>query len=289
MEGKSLPKLLVSREQASKKLQGQIEKGQLLHDRQIDSQEELTHARDEFSNWSNYNRTLITRLFSDDSVADNYHRLQTSPFMTVSAVPFPQEIKWHRREIEKHINHLDGICEQLELYEEPSRVPQDGGEEVVETSGDSVGHVVFIVHGRDEEAKETVARFVEKLGLKSTILHERANRGQTIPEKFEQHASKASFAIVLLTPDDVGASEDEKDSLKPRARQNVVLELGYFWGRLGRARVCVLHKEEVELPSDIQGLLFVPMDNNDGWQLKLAQEMDSAGFPVDLNKLKMSG
>ena len=152
-----------------------------------------------------------------------------------------------------------------------------------------LGDEVFIVHGHDDEAVVKVARFVEKLGLKATILHERANRGQTIPEKFEEHAGKASFAIVLLTPDDVGASEDEKDNLKPRARQNVVLELGYFWGRLGRARVCVLHKEEVELPSDIQGLLYVTMDNNDGWQLKLSQEMDQAGLPVDLNKLKQVG
>ena len=285
MKEKSLPNLLVSIEQASKKLQRQIEKGKLLRDRRIDSQEELTQARDDSSNWSNYNRTLITRLFSDGSVGDEYHRRQTSAFLTVSPVPFPQEIKWHRREMEKFINHLKGICEQFELYEEPSDVLQDGGEEVVETLADSFGNEVFIVHGHDDEAKLTVARFVESLGIIATILHEREDRSRTIPEKFEEHAAKASFAIILLTPDDVGASKDERDKIHPRARQNVVLELGYFWGSLGRERVCVLYKEQVELPSDIQGILYIPMDNNNGWQLKLAKEMKQAGVPFEPKEL----
>ena len=141
------------------------------------------------------------------------------------------------------------------------------------------------MHGHDDEAKETVARFVENFGIEATILHEQANRGQTIPEKFEEHASEAGFAIILLTPDDVGASQDEANNLKPRARQNVVLELGYFWRGLGRERMCVLYKEGVELPSDIHGILYVPMDSSNGWQLQLAKEMKQAGLPIDLNKL----
>ena len=147
------------------------------------------------------------------------------------------------------------------------------------------GDEVFIVHGHDDEAKETVARFVENLGIEATILDEEVNEGRTIPEKFEEHAGKVGYAIVLLTPDDVGASEDERDALKSRARQNVVLELGYFWGRLGRKRLCVLYKEGVELPSDIHGILYVFMDSSNGWQLQLAKEMKQAGLPVDLNRL----
>ena len=169
---------------------------------------------------------------------------------------------------------LEQIRDRLVPSDEPSENPP-------RTFGDEV----FIVHGHDNEAKETVARLVENLGIEATILHERTNRGKTIPEKFEEHAGKADFAIILLTPDDVGASKDETDELKPRARQNVILELGYFWGKLGRDRMCVLYKEGVELPSDIHGILYIPMDNSDGWQLKLGQEMQAAGLPVDLNKL----
>lgn len=185
------------------------------------------------------------------------------------------------------ISSLEGIRDRLELYDEPSEMLQSisGNEGVSAMPQSTSGNEVFIVHGHDDEAKETVARFVENFGIEETILHEQANRGQTIPEKFEEHASEAGFAIILLTPDDVGASKNKIKYLKPRARQNVVLELGYFWGKLGRERVCVLYKEEVELPSDMQGILYVPMDNFDGWKQKLAREMKQAGLPIDPEKL----
>lgn len=185
------------------------------------------------------------------------------------------EVKEYQECMTRSVSSLKGIRHRiLELYGESSDMPQS-----------TFGNEVFIVHGHDDEAKETVARFVENFGIEATILHEQANRGQTIPEKFEEHASEAGFAIILLTPDDVGASKDERNNFQPRARQNVVLELGYFWGRLGRERVCVLYKEEIELPSDMQGILYVPMDNFDGWKHKLAREMQQAGLPIDLNKL----
>ena len=169
---------------------------------------------------------------------------------------------------------LEQLRDQLVPPDEPS-----------ENSTRTFGDEVFIVHGHDNEAKETVARFIENLDIEATILHERTNRGKTIPEKFEEHAGKVGFAIILLTPDDVGKSKNDTDELKPRARQNVILELGYFWALLGRERMCVLYKEDVELPSDIQGILYVPMDSFNGWQLQLAKEMRQAGLPIDSEKL----
>jgi predicted nucleotide-binding protein len=88
---------------------------------------------------------------------------------------------------------------------------------------------------------------------------------------------------VLLTPDDVGGTGS--DALRPRARQNVVLELGYFLGHLGRQRVCALHKGLLELPSDVNGVVYVPLDDAGGWKLKLARELKDAGFSIDTNKL----
>ena len=161
-------------------------------------------------------------------------------------------------------------------------------DEASDASQRTLGDEIFVVHGHDEAAKHAVARFVAKFDIEPIILDEQVNKGQTIIDKFEEHADKAGFAIVLLTPDDVGASKDETDDPKPRARQNVILELGYFLCGLGRERVCVLYKEGIELPSDIHGILYVLMDNSDGWQLKLGQEMQAAGLPVDLNKLGKS-
>lgn len=144
---------------------------------------------------------------------------------------------------------------------------------------------VFIVHGQDNEAKLSVARFLEKLDLKPVILHEQTNTGKTIIEKFEHHSSDVSYAVVLLTPDDVGNIKTKQDELQPRARQNVIFELGYFFAKLGRERVCALHKEGIELPSDFQGVLYVPMDSNDAWKFNLAKELKQAGLDVDMNKI----
>ena len=143
---------------------------------------------------------------------------------------------------------------------------------------------IFIVHGRDEAAKEGVARYLAQLRLTPVILHELASGGKTIIEKFEVHAD-VDFAVVLLTPDDIGGLNDSSDKVKPRARQNVFLELGFFFGRLGRGRVAALHKGELELPSDYDGVVFIKMDDAGAWKMVLAREMKSAGLKIDLNKL----
>ena len=285
----TLPKLRVSREEADKEIQTRIEKGQQLRDREIYPYDELEDSMRDFHNWSEYNEKLLLRLFDNSSMVDEYNRPydnydNVESWNTYNMGP---NIDTYRRDITTKIKRLEGIRDQLELYDEPPDVLQriSGNKGVSDTPQSTFGDEVFIVHGHDDEAKVTVARFVENLGIEATILHERANRGQTIPEKFEEHADEAGFAIILLTPDDVGASQDEANNLKPRARQNVVLELGYFWGRLGRERMCVLYKEGVELPSDIHGILYVLLDSFNGWQLQLAREMQQAGLPIDLNKL----
>jgi predicted nucleotide-binding protein len=86
-----------------------------------------------------------------------------------------------------------------------------------------------------------------------------------------------------MTPDDVGYQQGLEANPRPRARQNVVLELGYFVGKLTRARVAVLFKGSVELPSDYHGVLYIQMDDGDGWKLRLAKELKQAGMDVDLN------
>ncbi|MDR8093253.1 nucleotide-binding protein [Burkholderia gladioli] len=145
---------------------------------------------------------------------------------------------------------------------------------------------VFIVHGHDEAAKFAVQALLGRLGLEGVILDEQTGRGSTIIEKFEREAGTASFAVVLLTPDDKGGvATATVDQLRPRARQNVILELGYFAAKLGRGRVCALHRGNVEIPSDFSGVLYVNFDGAGAWKLALAKEMRDAGLPVDLNDL----
>lgn len=143
---------------------------------------------------------------------------------------------------------------------------------------------VFIVHGHDNEMKLDVARTIEKLGFEAIILNEKTNEGETVIEKFEKYSEKVGFAVILLSPDDVGNEKHKSHELKQRARQNVIFELGYFIAKLGRSNVCALYKEEVEIPSDISGVLYV-VYNGDGWKFKLADELIAAGYKVDKNKL----
>ena len=150
----------------------------------------------------------------------------------------------------------------------------------------ALGHKVFIVHGHRDSLTHQVARLVEKLGFEGIILSELPDRGRTVLQKFED-SSDVSYAIVLMTADDVGgkAEQNGEPKLKPRTRQNVLLELGYFVGKLGRPKVTILLEDGVEQPSDILGLLYTPVDQSAGWKLKLAQEMKASGLPVDMNKL----
>lgn len=144
---------------------------------------------------------------------------------------------------------------------------------------------IFLVHGHDDAAKHEVARFIQDVtGQSPVILDEKPNEGRTIVEKFEKHAAASSYAVVLLTPDDVGrvgGAPPEDDS--GRARQNVVFELGYFFGKLGRGNVCVLNAG-VEKPSDVDGLVYISYPNSN-WKLQLAKELQAATIQIDTSRL----
>jgi predicted nucleotide-binding protein len=144
---------------------------------------------------------------------------------------------------------------------------------------------VFLVHGHDGAARHEVARFIERItGKPPVILDEQAGQGQTLVEKFEAHAGTATYAIVLATPDDVGRVRSADPSAdKPRARQNVVFELGYFFGKLGRHRVAVLGSG-VEKPSDVDGLVYIAYPGGN-WQIELAKELHTAGVSLDMARL----
>ena len=281
MEEKTPPKLLVSGEETYQQIEAQIEKGKKLRDTQIDLQDELSRARKDHGNWSQYNKVLLLKIFDTSTITDKYDRHCIHPPIGIISSPleeksvrFSKDLTRYNSNIERDINHLKGILEQLPLYDEPS-----------DTHQSNFGDEVFIVHGHDEAAKHKIARFITDLDLSAIILDEQPSRGQTIIDKFEEHANEAGFAIVLLTADDVGASKGRTDGLKPRARQNVIMELGYFLCGLGRERVRILYEEGVELPSDIYGISYVPMDKRGAWRLDLAQEMASVGITFDMNKL----
>lgn len=162
---------------------------------------------------------------------------------------------------------------------------------------------VFIVHGYDDKSKLELARMLDKLGFNPIILSEQPDKGRTIIEKLEEETMDVGYAFVILTSDDAVLSldlaqkleklvDDEEikipeeefwSALKKRARQNVVLELGYFVGKVGRNRVCCLYKGDVELPSDIHGVLFKKFDKSVEECFKgIVEELKAAGYEIKL-------
>ncbi|MGN8186160.1 nucleotide-binding protein [Burkholderia cepacia] len=184
------------------------------------------------------------------------------------------------------------IAQSIVLLEAAKRALQEDLEDAqhtpasvpppMETEEPALSRRVFVVHGHDGEAREAVARFLEKIGFEAIILHEQANQGRTIIEKIEAN-DDVGFAVVLLTPDDEGCVKGGEP--KARARQNVMLELGYFIGKLGRDKVCALKRGELEIPSDYLGVVWVAMDSGDGWKRTLGQELQAAGHDIDWNRV----
>lgn len=140
---------------------------------------------------------------------------------------------------------------------------------------------IFLVHGRDLPSVREVQHFTWRVtGIMPISLADTPGQGNTIIEKFEREADRVAYAIVLLTPDDEGRLKPlpgaTPNNPQDRARQNVVLELGYFFGKLGRQRVAVLNAG-VEQPSDVHGLQYISFPGHD-WKEELRREFAGAGL-----------
>ncbi len=174
------------------------------------------------------------------------------------------------------INLIDTIIEELSLF-------SNSGSSNLQGSKNLDYSKVFIVHGHDDGAIDKVARFVGKLGFEAIILQEQSSSGDTIIEKIIRY-SDVGFGIVLYTECDIGGVKADPQTLNPRARQNVVFEHGFLIGKIGRDNVVALVKGNVEKPNDISGVVYISLDESDGWKVSLVKEMMASGYNVDMNK-----
>lgn len=242
----------------------------------IPALERLDTDSPEFEKWQRSTDLAITNTFGDKSrhIGDFHNN---TAYFSYLMLPSPGK---KEKALKAVTAVLQSMIEEVEEYWD-----EDTGEDrKKEHQPPPNTREVFVIHGRDDAAKQGVARFLEKLDLTPVILHEQPNQGRTIIGKFEQHA-QVGFAVALLTPDDGGALQGETEHIKPRARQNVVFELGYFLGRLGRKRVCALVKGIPEIPSDYAGVVYIPLDDYGGWEKKLVKELKEAGFEIDANRM----
>lgn len=280
-----LSKLLVPQAEAAEKITAQINSGRKIvfsfgpppgfgFGSDFDRAAALRAKKTEAEKWAKFTIDLLKGLITDLSIDREFG---ISEIRHYGGDRTTELLKW----MDYRLHGLDSILQRLPLFPLAEKQMHAA---TTSASSKKQSRDIFIVHGHDEAAKQEVARVIEKLELHAIILHEQPDKGRTIIEKFEHH-SDVGFAVVLLTPDDMGYPKDTPSEVKPRARQNVVLELGYFIGILGRSNVCPLLKGDVEIPNDYAGVLYKKMDASGAWRFELAREIKAAGIDVDLNKL----
>lgn len=234
----------------------------------------------DFEAWQQKTEVVLRNVLGTDSpILEWFQNNSYSPVVwTTKTDPRPYKISGVRRAISmlESAKVELGLQQELSAAIEPTkdgRLPEAGRE-------------IFIVHGHNDARKHEVARLLRDLtGEPPVILHEQADMGRVLLEKFEQTAARTGFAVVIATGDDIGRAQREGGSDRPRARQNVVFEMGFFFGALGRERTCVLLEEGVEEPGDVAGLVYVPLDGAGGWRSTLARNIHAAGIDIDWSAL----
>lgn len=269
---------MVAAEQLHDEISERLTKGQELLDRSVTTEDGYNSLRESYYTWTEYNEALLRRSFDTSGPAQEYRGVSIA-FGGVKSLA--TRLKEKKEDISRDMRRLRSLQERLPLFvlhpDATTGTPPPPDPSVV-------GEDIFIVHGHDNEVKQTVARLVAQLtGREPVILHEQPDRGRTIIEKFEEHATSAACAIVLLTADDTGGANGADQ--RSRARQNVVLELGFFLGKLGRGRVVILYENDVELPSDLSGILYIALDPAGAWRTIMARELRAAGVEIDLTAL----
>ena len=284
--GQSTPiqtELTVSKQEFKKALAERVELGQLLYDREIQTNQDLENLKREYEEWNIFNSEYLK--YSFNKPQNEYKEAYDMEGYTFLGRigQFKNDVEDYKDLIYRRSKNLKNLINITDLLKQSESAVVHSNS-IHAPSKSTTKNEVFIVHGHDEVAKFKAARFIERLGFKPIILHEQASSGKTVIEKIEAY-SNVGFGIILYTPCDIG-SKNEKDAiLRPRGRQNVVFEHGYLIGKIGRSNVCALVKGDLETPTDISGVVYISMDDSEAWHLQLAKELKKSGYDVDMNKV----
>lgn len=276
-------KIIISKEELNNILDDRILKGyQILSKRSI-NQTEFKTIHDDFILWDDFNSEFLKHAFNKEN---NEYKIKYDKAGKFYYAFIDGKTSFEHKNEEFKFKVHSKLQELKKLRAKTSLLKSTIVEKFKDTDKTLTidKSKVFIVHGHDEEAKIKTARLIEKLGLKPIILNEQVSRSKTIIEKIEEY-SNVGFGIVLYTPCDIGAKDEEIPKFKKRARQNVVFEHGFLIGKIGRENVCALVKGEIETPNDISGVVYVKMDNEEAWHLKIAKELKNSGYNIDMNNL----
>lgn len=243
-----------------------------------------THWLDDYQRWSTVSEAMLESVYEGDEELDAFQSAKRRRYNMAADRPVADRTREGVELLSRAINLLVGLRESLIYADGPDR--RDGTKAVPLADLTDERRSIFVVHGHSDTLRERVARVIERTtGTDVTILGEEEIAGLTILEKFERFAAQAGFAVVLLTADDFGKPAGQERGWNDRARQNVVFEMGWFFGRLGRDRVAAIYDPTVELPSDLHGLAYIEHDESGAWKSKLAKQLKAAGVEVDVTRM----
>lgn len=268
--------LIKSKNTFETELEKRIKIGKAFLDKKIINTDEIEELKFDFSDWDEFNAELIKQSFNNPEnesykkylkvnygagIADSLNR-------NINTATLDYKLNLTFGKFKNSIRYLKKLKNRIPLLKTTETVEKMESSNTKKKKFTNTG---FIVHGHDDNLKLEVARFLEKQLLKDAIiLHEKANRGKTVIEKFEEF-STVDFAIALWTKDDLGKASKE-DNLKPRARQNVIFETGFFIGKISRENVIILYEKGIDIPSDYSGVVYIPIIGN--WKESLRIEID---------------
>lgn len=247
MKDNKLPKLLVNKTDAFEKIQKRINIGKELYKSQISSEQELTNLKNETEKWTDHNKTLFKTLFDNSP-------LLSLPGSIMGAVIHREnrvlrETEAHKRHLNRWINDLESIYEQLDLYEE---LPNNAQQALDQNTENSKNMKIFIGHGRSHLWREFKDFLVETLGLEYEEFDCISAAGKSINNRLEEMLDKSCMAFLIMT------GEDEHSDGSLNARQNVVHEIGKCEEKFGPKRTIILLEEGCEKFSNIGGIVHIP-------------------------------
>jgi predicted nucleotide-binding protein len=252
-----------------------------LIDQQIKDASNGTPAN--FDEWQNKTDVVLRSIFGETgAIYKKFTDIRYSPSFYTDSTDFAPYLV---RGVQEAISLMQAGKLELEITAEAAPISADPA-----PASSPPSTRIFIVHGHDDSKKYELESYLQKLvGEPPVILHQEPSGGKVLIEKLEDSSTSIGYAVVLLTADDLGRPKElDPEDERGRARQNVVFEMGFFFGLIGRSRVAVLFDEGVEHPSDIAGLVYIPLDSAGAWKPKLASEINHAGIEVDWSAIARS-
>ena len=249
--------------------------------------QDLAVVRSAYATWDKRNELVLERAFEKGGWLDSTPKNEYASALGLTYPLGPEvaddvTVDGLLADVDVKVDRLRRLVATLDAY--------DGPTDDAPRSDAGGPATVFVVHGRAEKPRLEIENLIRRATqVEPVVLADQIGGGAvTIIEKLEEHLgtrSSAAFAVIIMSGDDLGRFAEEGEAERPRARQNVVLELGYAMGTLGRRRVAILHEEGLELPSDIAGVVYYPLDAAGAWRTRILGELKAAGIAVDADAL----